>query len=100
MGHQRRDAVFRANYSAPSTSAAYEFVLTYTAFFTLVGLLGTNWYVIKSDHHDHGLVGPLVLNGLMLKLAMSAALSLAAFGSGWRLGSNARSSCCSTRHAW
>ena len=74
-------------YAAPNYLGAvnlgnYEFVLVYTAFFLLVGLLGTNSYVVKSTARDHGLVGPLVLNGLTLKLAMSGVLSALAFGLG------------------
>ena len=89
------------NYLGDVNLGHYEFILTYTAFFMLVGLLGTNSYVVKATARDHGRVGPLVLNGVTLKLAMSAALSTAAFGLGATAQlRTARSSCCSARPAW
>ncbi len=74
------------NYLGDVNLGHYEFIFTYTAFFMLVGLLGTNSYVVKTTARDHGRVGPLVLNGVLLKLAMSAGLSTAAFGLGAILG--------------
>lgn len=74
------------NYLGAVNLGHFEFVITYTGFFALVGLLGTNSYVVKSTARDHSRVGALVLNGLALKLAMSAFLSVLAFGLGVVLG--------------
>jgi O-antigen/teichoic acid export membrane protein len=74
------------NYLRDTNLGRHEFVLTYTGFFALVGLLGTNSFIIKTTARDHSRVGALVLNGVMLKLAMSAALTASAFGLGALLG--------------
>jgi O-antigen/teichoic acid export membrane protein len=74
------------NYLGDVNLGKYEFIVTYTGFFALVGYLGTTSYIIKSTARDHSRVGALVLNGVMLKLAMSAGLTVLAFGLGALFG--------------
>jgi O-antigen/teichoic acid export membrane protein len=58
------------------------FALAYVGFFQLVASLGTSTFIVKEIARDHALVGPYVVNGVVLKIGLALVLSFAALGFG------------------
>jgi O-antigen/teichoic acid export membrane protein len=65
---------------------AYQFVVAFMGYFTLVGMLGSNTFLVKTIARDHTTVGRYLANALTLKFVLTAALSVLAIGLGYLLG--------------
>ncbi len=65
---------------------AYQFAIAFVGYFMLVGMLGTNTYVVKTVARDESALGPLMVNALVMKLALTAALSVLAIALAHILG--------------
>lgn len=62
------------------------FATAFVAFFTLIGLLGTNTFIVKTVARDRSKVGPYVLNAIVLKLYLCGLLSAVAIALAYVLG--------------
>ena len=62
------------------------FATAFVAFFTLIGLLGTNTFIVKAVARDRSKVGPYVLNAIVLKLYLCGLLSAVAIALAYVLG--------------
>ena len=62
------------------------FATAFVAFFTLIGLLGTNTFLVKTVARDRSKVGPYVLNTLVMKLYLCGILSAVAIALAYVLG--------------
>jgi O-antigen/teichoic acid export membrane protein len=60
----------------------YQFAVAFVGYFTLIGMLGSNTFLVKSIARDHSLVGPYVFNSILLKLVLCGLLSAFAIGLG------------------
>jgi PST family polysaccharide transporter len=62
------------------------FAFAYVGFFQLVGLLGTNTFLVKTVARDRSSLGGLVFNTLVMKVALGTALSVLAVALAYLLG--------------
>jgi O-antigen/teichoic acid export membrane protein len=58
----------------------FAFAVAFVGFFQLAGALGTVAYMAREIARDHTLVGPLVVNALVLKIVVATLLSAMAIG--------------------
>ena len=63
-----------------SEFGAFQFAAAFVAYFTLVGTLGTSTYLIKTIARDESTIGPFLVNALVMKVALTVALSGVAIG--------------------
>ncbi len=62
----------------PEAVGRLGFATAFVAFFTLIGLLGTNTFLVKTVARDRSKVGPYVLNAIVMKLYLCGLLSAVA----------------------
>ena len=62
------------------------FAIAFMGFFTLIGMLGTSSFLVRTVARDHTVVGPYIFNALLLKVTLAVALSGAALGLGAAFG--------------
>jgi PST family polysaccharide transporter len=55
-----------------------QFAAAFVGYFMLIGMLGTNTYIVKTVARDESTLGPLMVNGLVMKVALTAVLSVVA----------------------
>jgi O-antigen/teichoic acid export membrane protein len=66
------------------------FTIAFVGFFAFVGTLGTGQFITRSAARDPDLLGPYVVNGVVMKLVLSVLLSCLALGIGLALGYDAK----------
>jgi len=69
----------------PENVGRIGFATAFVAFFTLIGLLGTNTFLVKTVARDRSKVGPYVLNAIVMKLYLCGLLSAVAIALGYAL---------------
>jgi O-antigen/teichoic acid export membrane protein len=56
------------------------FAIAFMGFFTLIGMLGTYSFLVRTIARDHSAVGPYIFNAVLLKISLAVVLSGAALG--------------------
>ena len=62
------------------------FAIAFMGFFTLIGMLGTYSFLVRSIARDRSTVGPYIFNAILLKISLTIVLAAAALGAARAFG--------------